>query len=143
MAELTVNSIYDGVTLALYTAFPDRHIYGGEVEQGIHAGDLNVILTGGTESKEVGLRRRRTVGVDVICYLEAGADPAEGYAMAGRLPPILETIVTPQGDSVHATDLSWSVSDGALHVLVSYPCFVHTIPVRESMGEIELKQEGR
>lgn len=54
MSEISFNSIFDSVSLALHAAFPDRQIHGGRVEQGLTPGDFNVILPGAGLTREVG-----------------------------------------------------------------------------------------
>ena len=47
MSEISFNSIQDGVSLALHTAFPaPAEIHGGNVKQGLKAGDFNVVMPG-------------------------------------------------------------------------------------------------
>ena len=105
MSEISFNSIFDGVSLALHAAFPDRQIHGGRVEQGLMPGDFNVILPGAGLTREVGQRQRRSPTVDVIYYPKGGA--AECYDIADQLVPVLESITTPEGDLIHASSSAW------------------------------------
>ena len=111
MSEISFNSIRDGVSLALHTAFPaPAEIHGGNVKQGLKAGDFNVVMPGAGHRLEVGRWYKRTPTVDVIYYPRK--DSAECYAVADKLTAVLESITTPEGIVVHATNCTWSVTDG-------------------------------
>ena len=96
MAEINFNSIYDGVSLALHTAFPAAQVHGGNVKQGLKPGDFNVIMPGAGHAKEVGQRYKRTPTVDVIYYPKAGDAECDG--MAHRLSFVRGSITTPERD---------------------------------------------
>ena len=45
MSEISFNSIFDGVSLAVHAAFPAPvQVHGGEVKQGLKPGDFNVTM---------------------------------------------------------------------------------------------------
>lgn len=140
MSEISFNSVYDGVSLALHKAFPDRQIHGGEVKQGLEDGDFNVVLPGGSQTPETGLRRRRNLTVDVIYYPRK--DQAECLDVAGQLAALLEDITTPEGDLLHSAGCEWTVSGGVLHVLLSYPHFVYTPQENVKMETLDIDQRG-
>lgn len=122
MSELNFNSIYDGVSMALHHAFPDRQVHGGSVQQGLTAGDFNVIMPSAVQTREVG-RFKRSPVVDVIYYPKGGN--ADCYDMAHKLSDVLESIRTPHGDIIHATSCEWETSGGVLHMLLAYDHFVY------------------
>ena len=133
MSEISFNSIFDGVTLALHAAFPaPARIYGDEVKQDLKPGDFNVVMPGAGHNLELTRRYKRTPTLDVIYYPKHGK--AECYDVADRLTAVLESITTPEGDVVHATSCEWTVTGGVLHVLVGYDHFVYT-PSEEIMLE--------
>lgn len=140
MSEISFNSVFDGVSLALHRAFPDRQIHGGEVKQGLEDGDFNVTLPGGSQTPETGPRRRRNVTVDVIYYPRK--DRAECLDMAGQLAALLEDITTPEGDLLHAAECEWTVTGGVLHVLLRYPHFVYTPREDVKMETLDIDQRG-
>ena len=142
MSEINFNSIYDGVSLALHAAFPDRQIHGGEVKQGLKPGDFNVIMPGAGQIKQVGQRYRRTPTVDVIYYPKRNPCAAECHDMADRLTHILWSIQTPQGDTIHATSCECRVEDGVLHILLAYNHHIYIQRAQEPMETLEIKQEG-
>lgn len=142
MSEINFNSIYDGVSLALHAAFPDRQVHGGDVKQGLKPGDLNVVMPGAGHAKQVGQRYRRTPTVDVIYYPKSSPCSAECNDMADKLTHVLGSIQTPQGDIIHATSCEWRVDEGVLHILLEYDHHIYIPQVQEPMETLEIKQEG-
>lgn len=141
MSEISFNSIRDGVTLALHAAFPaPTQIHGGDVAQGLSPGDFNVIMSSAGHRQEVGRRYRRTPIVDVIYYPRG--DDTECYDVADQLTAVLESVTTPEGDIVHAASCTWSVTDGALHMLLGYDHFVYRPHEEIMMGELKIDQRG-
>lgn len=140
MSEINFNSIYDGVSLALHAAFPDRQVHGGDVKQGLALGDFNVVMPSAGHAKEVGDRYKRTPMLDVIYYPVTGA--AECYDVAHRLTTVLENIRTPEGDVVHAASLEWQITDDVLHVLVRYDHFIYIPQEQEFMETLTIEQKG-
>ena len=140
MSEISFNSIFDSVSLALHTAFPDRQIHGGRVEQGLTPGAFNVILPGAGLTREVGLRQRRSPTVDVIYYPKVGA--AECYDIADQLVPVLESITTPEGDLIHATSCDWNWTDDVLHMILTYDHFAYLPREEVKMETLQTKEEG-
>lgn len=141
MSEISFNSIRDGVTLALHAAFPaPAQIHGGDVKQGIQAGDFNVVMSGAGHRQEVGRRYKRTPTVDVIYYPHE--DNSECYDVADQLTAVLESITTPEGAVVHAASCEWTVEDGVLHMLLAYDHFVYRSHEEVMMGELKIDQRG-
>ena len=141
MSEINFNSIRDGVSLALHAAFPaPAQIHGGGVKQGLKAGDFNVVMPGAGHKQEVGQRYKRTPTVDVIYYPRK--DTAECYDVADQLTAVLESITTPEGDIVHVTSCTWSVTDGVLHMLLTYDHFVYRHREEVMMSELKIDQRG-
>ena len=141
MSEISFNSIFDGVTLALHAAFPaPARIYGDEVKQDLKPGDFNVVMPGAGHNLELTRRYKRTPTLDVIYYPKHGK--AECYDVADRLTTVLESITTPEGDVVHATSCEWTVTGGVLHVLVGYDHFVYKPREEIMMETLEIDQRG-
>lgn len=122
MAEISYNSILDGVSLALKAAVPEADIYAGDVVQGLDTGDFNVVMRSAGEQRGLGRRRLRTPEVEVIYYPEQGME--ECCAMAQRLSAALEDIVTPEGDALHCSSCTWTVEDQVLRLRAGYRHFV-------------------
>ena len=141
MSEISFNSIWDGVTLALHAAFPaPARIYGDEVKQDLKPGDFNVVMPGAGHNLELTRRYKRTPTLDVIYYPKHGK--AECYDVADQLTAVLESITTPEGDVVHATTCEWTVTGGVLHVLVTYDHFVCAPQDHIMMETLQIEQEG-
>lgn len=141
MSELSFNSIFDGVSLAVHAAFPGPvQVHGGDVKQGLQPGDFNVTMPTASHAQEVGARYRRSPTLDVIYYPKR--DNAECYAVADRLTAVLGSITTPEGDIVHATSCEWTVTGGVLHVLVTYDHFVYVPQEHIMMETLKIEQEG-
>lgn len=141
MSEISFNSIFDGVSLAVHAAFPaPRQVHGGEVKQGLKPGDFNITMPAGSHAQKVGPRYRRSHTLDVIYYPKQGN--SECYDVADRLTAVLESITTPEGDTIHATSCAWTVTGGVLHVLVTYDHFVRAPQEHIMMETLKIEQEG-
>ena len=141
MSEISFNSIFDGVTLALHAAFPaPARIFGEEVKQDLKPGDFNVVMPGAGHSLELTGRYKRTPTLDVIYYPKCGK--AECYDVADQLTAVLESITTPEGDVVHATSCEWTVTGGVLHALVGYDHFVYKPREDVMMETLTIDQRG-
>ena len=141
MSEISFNGIFDGVTLALHAAFPAPvRVHGDEVKQNLQPGDFNVVMPGAGHSLELTRRYKRTPALDVIYYPKRGR--AECYDVADKLTAVLESITTPEGDVVHATNCEWTVTGGVLHVLVTYDHFVRIPQEHIMMETLKIEQEG-
>lgn len=139
MSQINFNSIYDGVSLAIRAAFPDRKVYGGNTEQGVSPGDFNVFMLSTGHIKEIGQRYRRTLSVDVIYYPKD--DISECYDVAQQLTVILGSITTPEGDIIHGTGIAAQITDDVLHVLAQYDHHIYTPQEQTQMETLTIKQE--
>ena len=97
-------------------------------------------MPGAGHRLEVGRWYKRTPTVDVIYYPRK--DNAECYAVADKLTAVLESITTPEGDVVHATNCTWSVTDGVLHVLVAYDHHVYKTREEIMMETLKIDERG-
>lgn len=140
MAEIGWNSVFDAVSLALHRAFPEAQVHGDEVKQGLCPGDFLVQMPGGGQAKALGQRYRRSPTVDVIYFPRRGN--AECYEMAERLALLLESVVTPEGDTLHTEECRWECTDGVLHVLAAYEHFVYRPQEETPMGTLHIEQRG-
>ena len=126
MAEISYNSIFNGLTLALHRAFPASKIHGKSVKQGFHPGDFIVLPIQPQHNGQMGARARRSLLFDVIYHPTAAGCREDCLGVADALPGVLGTITTPEGDKVHGTGMECNIDDEALHCLVSYPHFVYS-----------------
>lgn len=139
MAELSYNGIFDGVTLALYRAFPAVQIHGRTVKQDLHPGDFNVLPITPQHSGQMGIRASRSITFDVIYYPTENGGREECLEKANLLPQVLGTITTPLGDKVHGTGFETTIEDNVLHCIVRYPHFVYTPADGDAMETIKMK----
>lgn len=138
MAEISYNSIFDGVTLALHRAFPSVQIHGRTVKQDLHPGDFNVLPITPQHSGQMGSRAKRSLTFDVIYYPTEGGGREECLEKAHALPQVIGTITTPEGDKVHGTGFECNIEDDVLHCIVSYPHFVYTPADGDAMETLKL-----
>ena len=124
MAQISFRSIFDGISLALSSAFPDAEIFGSEVEQNLNEGDFIVLPIKPSHTGEMGARARRSLMVDIMYHPTTGGGKEEALEVAEELPIVLSTISTPEGDSVHGTGFDCNFEDGVLHCTVSFPHFI-------------------
>lgn len=136
MAEISFNQVYDGVTLTLHRAFPKARIHGGSVEQGLKDGDFNVLPLSANHTAEIGSRASRRPLFDVIYYPSRAGGRAECLQIADKLPQILSTITTPNGDVLHCTTFDITIEEDALHATVGYTHFVYTPQEQETMNHL-------
>ncbi len=140
MAEICLNSVFDAVSLALHRAFPQAQVHGEEVKQGLRPSDFIVQMPAGGQAKTLGERYRRTPMVDVIYFPQGGAE--ECYRMAEQLALVLESVVTPEGDTLQAGECSWTYTDGALHVQAAYEHFAYLPQEEVPMETLHIDQRG-
>ncbi len=139
MAKIDFNQIYDGVTLALHRAFPDARIHGGTIKQGLKDGDFNVIPISVNHTSELMTRAKRKAVFDAIYYPSDSGGRAECLRIAHKLPDILGTIRTPNGDKVHCLSFDMTIEDDVLHCLVDYPHFVYEQDTADSMENLKFE----
>lgn len=140
MAEISTNIILDGITLALRTAFPEAHIESNAVKQGLRQPAFIVLLVSAEVEDYPAQRKKRLPRFDVLYFSKTGRE--ESYKVADTLSEVLEVIDLPGGDKLRGTDMSFQVTDGVLHFLVSYNHFTYK-PVEETlMGTLKLEQGG-
>jgi len=137
MAELSYNSVFDGVSLALHAAFPAARIHDRTVKQDLIPGDFNVLPISTNHSGQLGARAKRSITFDVIYYPTEAGGRAECLEKAHALPAVLSTITTPGGDKVHCNGFEYTIEDDVLHCVVSYPHFVYSHATEEPMETLQ------
>lgn len=127
MAEISYNQIFDGVSLSLHRAFPaPTRVHGRTVKQDLRPGDFNVLPITTGHSSQMGTRAKRDITFDVIYYPTDAGGREECLGVADKLPGVLGTITTPNGDKVHCLSFEPNITDDVLHCIVDYPHFVYT-----------------
>ena len=140
MSEISTNRILDGITLALRAAYPEAQIESDTIEQGLAPPAFLVLLVSAESAPVVHIRYRRMPRFDILYFPKAGRE--ECYATADALCSILEVIMLPDGDRIRGTDMSFEITDGVLHFLVSYNHFVVRPAEETYMDEFIFNQGG-
>lgn len=140
MAEINTNIILDGITLALRKAFPESHIESDTVKQGFRPPAFIVLLVNAEVMGYPAPRQKRLPRFDVLYFPKAGRE--ECYRVADTLCEVLEVIDLPGGDRLRGTDMSFQVTDGVLHFLVSYNHFTYKTAEEFKMGALKIEQGG-
>lgn len=141
MAQISYNSVFDAVTLALRRFFPSAKIRGEAAKQGLNPGDFTVLPITPAHTGQMGSRAQRSVTFDVIYYPAAKDSRTECLDVAERLPYILGTVSTPEGDHLHGTGFECRISDDVLHCIVRYPYFVYVPEESEPIESLSIIQE--
>ena len=139
--ELDYNQIFDGITLALHAAFPDKQIFGGTVRQGVQPGDLNVVPVNINETAQIGTRAQRTAIFDVIYYPPDAQSMEACLDMQHKITQALGTVTTPNGDKVHCLRFSCTIED-VLHCTATYPHFVYKAVATDKMEHLTVESTG-
>lgn len=140
MAEISTNIILDGITLALRSAFPDSHIEANAVKQGLNPPAFIVLLVSSESEAYPNGRKKRFPRFDIVYFPKERRE--ECYEVADQLTEVLEVITLPSGDKLRGNDMSVEVSEGVLHMFVSYNHFTHKQTEKDYMHDLELKQGG-
>lgn len=140
MAEISFKVVFDAVTAALHKAFPDAHVFGETVKQGLSQGDFNVLPITGTHEKALGLRSKRVPTFDVIFYPTYEGGRVECLEIADMLPNVLESITTSGGDKLFCGKFDVNITDDVLHCIVSYTHFVYVPKNDPKMEDIKITE---
>lgn len=140
MAEVSTNLVLDGITLALREAFPASQIESKAVKQGLRAPAFIVLLAAASQTPQPSGRWKQFTRFDVIYFPRHGREDC--YDAAQKLCGALEVITLPGGDKLRGSDISFSVTDGELHFLISYNYFAYRQSEEVQMGSLEIQQGG-
>lgn len=140
MSEINTNMVLDGITLALRTAYPDSQIESSAIEQGLTPPAFIVLLVSAEQVARTGQRYKRLPRFDILYFPKKGRE--ECYAIADELCSVLELITLPSGDMLRGTDMSFEVSEGVLHFLVSYNHFIYRKADETMMENLKFEQGG-
>lgn len=141
MSEISTSKIIDGITLALRKAYPNYKIESDTIEQGLRPPAFLVVLVSAEQVKQVGERWKRFPRFDILYFPQKGRK--ECCDVADTLCAVLELITLPGGDRLRGTEISFEITDGVLHFLISYNHFAMR-PIEEVyMGELDIEQGGQ
>ena len=136
--EISYNQIFDGVSFALHSAFPTVQVHGRTVKQDLTPGDFNVLPISASEASQIGTRGQRSITFDVIYYPPDTGSYEACLEIQDKLPDILDTITTPNGDKVHCLKFDCTITDDVLHCIVSYPHFVYRPAAEDEMETLTI-----
>lgn len=136
MAEISTNIILDGITLALRDAFPEIYIESNTTNQELQQPAFLVLLETAQLMSYPSGRQKRLARFDITYFPTCGQE--ECYSVADTLGDIFRLLVLPSGDKLHGTDMSFSVTDGVLHFLVSYNHFAFEESEEEHMEKLKI-----
>lgn len=140
MIEVTVNSIRDGVILALSNLFPDMDIYGEEIKQGFEAPCFFVKLLTTAQDRELNKRYKRFYAFDIHFFPRGPDYNREAHGMAEKLYDKLRSLNI-DGALYRGTSMTHEVVDRTLHFFVDLNFHVLTIkPIDPKMKT--LTEEG-
>ena len=144
MAEISLSSILDGVTLALHAAFPNSKIHDDAITQGLADGDIQVIGLTADFSGELSEREKNTVSVSVTYYPSAEGGLAECTSAGEKMKNALGMIKTPEGDIIHGLSPDLNVGNGDRPVILSirYAYFSRDMTEDGAIEELNIKFGG-
>lgn len=141
MPQVTVNSIRDGVTLALSELYPNIDLYDEEIPQDFKRPSFFVKLLTMGQNKEIGRRFLRSHSFDIHYFPPLDEYNKYGHAMAESLYSNLLTIEI-DGAIYRVTGANHNIVDRTLHFM--FDLNFHVLkdkPVGIKMNHLE--QEGR
>lgn len=140
MIKISEKIIIDGVTLALRNNFPDCQIHTEKVEQGLVEPAFIVrIITSNISpvNKNLSQKSPRLH----ITYIPANG-LNECYEVQNKLFYVIEHITLPEGNSVRGTDINSEITDGLLHMSISYNHHLFSKSDETYMENAKVIQEG-
>lgn len=140
MSDINTGKILDGITLALRAAYPDAQIESDTIKQGLTPPSFLALMLEVEQVRRVGERWNRIPRFDILYFPQKGRE--ECYAVADNLCTILELITLPGGDLLRGTGISFEVTDGVLHFLISYNHYVYCETEEVYMSDLKIEQGG-
>ena len=132
-----INTILDGLSLALAEAFPNCAVYGDErVRQGLEAPSFFVGLGEcGIRPLPCGLVEQRQI-VEVVYFPERQGDYGELWGVGPKALGLLGEIALPDGGVVRGTARRCDISDGLMHIRAVYTLRLIPVESRALMGDV-------
>jgi hypothetical protein len=151
VAEISFQSVADAVTLQLRELMPNARIFTEEIPQKLEPSAFLVRILKRTQTQETGLwfpgngnvprtmRHKREPIVEVTYFPQAQYSREECENVGEVLWFALETVQTPQGDTLCARDMEQNISDNVLVMTMRYPHFVLTDKAQQTMTNLTQK----
>lgn len=138
MASNKINTILDGITLAISKLYPESMIFSDSVAQGLEPKSFVVTLVSSQIQAQPSQAYKRYPRFKVSYFPQNGRE--ECYDVSDVLYSNLEVIELADGRKLSGTDMSAEVVDGVLHVFVSYNHIVFAPNSNETMYDLDVKQ---
>lgn len=120
-----ISDILNGVSNALYNAFPDvKYIYLETVDQGFKKPCFFLTLIDEEEKPLLGNRAQRDVSLDVM-YFPKCKEKQEMLDVASKLYSVLRCISLLNDDKLNGFKLKYEIIDGVLHFFVTYKPIIY------------------
>lgn len=116
---LMLNEIIKGISTALHRAF-GFEIFVNQIEQGLQTPCFFIAVLKSEVTPLLGRRCLKRNSFDIQYFPTESRKHDEMYQVAEQLIEHLEFIALPNGDLLHAANISYEVIDGVLHFFVTY-----------------------
>ena len=121
-----VNDIIDGLSVALYDAFPSCKIYSEQIKQGLEEPCFFIEVVSSLEKPLLKDRVQREILFDVLYFTEN--DNAERHRVASELYQLFKFVPLLNGDLLRGLNLSHDIVDGVLHFRVTFKPILRPVP---------------
>lgn len=137
-----VNDIIDGISNALYEAFPDHAIYSETIKQGLKEPCFFILPLNPSESPLLGVRAVRTIPLDVHYFPpEKGPKNKTMGIVASKLYGVLKRVKLLNGDLLNGFDLNYEIVDDVLHFFVTFKVVVkYPVDAVDNIESLEIQQ---
>lgn len=131
-----VNDIFEGVSIALHSAYGDEaEIYfSTDVQQGLKAPCFLITSISIDRKQITGRRYRQNLPLDISYFPLKQKDNAIMRSIGEVLFDVLEVITLSDGDMLRGRDMSYKITGGVLHFLVTYSAHLRRV---EDLPEME------
>lgn len=138
MAKSKINTILDGITLAINERYPESMIFSDFVAQGLEPKSFIVTLISSQMQAQPSQAYKRYPRFKVSYFPQNGRE--ECYDVSDELYDVLEVIELADGKKLRGTDMSAEIVDGVLHVFVSYNHIIFAPNDNATMDELDIEQ---
>ncbi len=145
MAEISVKSVFLGITSALHRAFPDSKIHTRPVKQGLSDGDIQIISLVEDSGEETAERCKRSLSAVVVYYPCVSCGISMCAEIGEKIKKALSKIETSDGDILFGLSPSLDIGNGERPIIfnIKYVFFSRKNDTEEAaIDEIEIKFGG-
>jgi hypothetical protein len=116
----------DGLSVALYDAFPSCKIYSEQIEQGLEEPCFLITVISSLEKQLLKDRVQRDIQFDVLYFTKN--DNAERQSVASDLYQLFKFVPLLDGSLIKGWNLSHDIVDGVLHFRVTFKPILRPVP---------------